>query len=83
MDPAAGAASLQVATLADKPVRRILPRSPDYAALVAPDRFLIGYGLDYRGRYRNLPDLWAVDGAELAGDPDHHVSELYGRRRSG
>lgn len=74
----AGAASIRVATLADKAVRRILPRSPDYAAVEAPDRFLIGYGLDYRGRYRNLGGLWSVDGADLAADPDRHVDALYG-----
>lgn len=73
----AGAASIRVATLADKPARRILPTTPDYAALVAPDQFLIGYGLDYRGRYRNLAGLWGVDGAELASDPDRYVKLLY------
>lgn len=74
----AGAGSIRVATLADKAVRRILPRTPDYAVLDAPDRFLIGYGLDYRGRYRNLPGLWAADGAALAADPDRHVVAFYG-----
>ncbi len=75
---AAGPASVRVATLADKRVRRIVPVTVDYAALDAPDHFLIGYGLDYRGRYRNLGGLWAVDGAELADDPDGHVAALYG-----
>lgn len=73
----AGAASIRVATLADKAVRRILPLTPDYAALSAPDRFLIGYGLDYRGRYRNLDALWGVDAADLADDPDRYVPRLY------
>lgn len=70
--------SIKVATLADKAARRLLPTSPDYAVVAAPDRFLVGYGLDYAGRYRNLPDLWAVDGSELVADPDRHVTELYG-----
>jgi hypoxanthine phosphoribosyltransferase len=70
--------SVRVATLADKPARRLLPTAPDYAALEVPDRFLIGYGLDYAGRYRNLSDLWAVDGALLADDPDRFVADLYG-----
>ena len=73
----AGAARIRVATLADKPVRRILPTTPDYAAMVVPDRFLIGYGLDYRGRYRNLDSLWGVDGAALAADPDRYLDVLY------
>lgn len=71
-------ASVRVAALVDKPVRRLLPTSPHYAAVVAPDRFVIGYGLDYAGRYRNLDSLWTADGAALADDPDRHVSTLYG-----
>lgn len=76
-----GPRSVKVATLADKPARRLLPTTPDYAAFEAPDRFLLGYGLDYAGRYRNLSDLWAVDGATLVDEPDRHVAELYGTRR--
>lgn len=71
-------ATIRLATLVNKPVRRILPLSPDYAAVEAPDRFLIGYGLDHRGRYRNLRALWSVDGASLADDPDRYVAQLYG-----
>ena len=70
--------SLKVATLADKPARRIVPVWPDYAALMAPDHFLLGCGLGYRGRYRNLPALWAVDAASLVDDPAVHVPALYG-----
>ena len=73
-------ASLELATLADKPVRRIVPVQPRYVGLEAPDRFLIGYGLDYLGRYRNLDRLWAVDGSSLAADPDRFVPRLYGER---
>ncbi len=76
---AAGAASIQLATLADKRARRLLPVVADQAIVDAPDRFLIGFGLDYRGHYRNLADLWAVDGEALAADPDRHVADLYGR----
>ena len=72
--------SLKVATLADKTARRIVPVSPDYAALTAPDHFLLGCGLGYRGRYRNLPALWAVDAAGLVEDPAVHVAALYGHR---
>ena len=73
-------ASLELATLADKAVRRIVPVQPRYVGLEAPDRFLIGYGLDYLGRYRNLDQLWAVDGSSLAADPDRFVPRLYGER---
>lgn len=71
--------SVKVATLADKPARRLLPTAPDYAAFEAPDRFLLGYGLDYAGRYRNLGGLWAVDGALLVEQPDRYIGQLYGR----
>ena len=71
-------ASLEVCTLVDKHARRILPVPVDYAAIEAPDAFLIGYGLDFAGRYRNVPGLWAGDGAALADDPDRYVPALYG-----
>jgi hypoxanthine phosphoribosyltransferase len=74
---AAGPASVQVCALADKRARRILPLAIDYAAIEAPDAFLLGYGLDYAGRYRNLRGLWAADGAALADDPDRYVEQLH------
>lgn len=77
-----GAAQVHVATLADKPARRLLPATPDHAAITASDTYLLGYGLDYRGRYRNLPALWGVDASELVADPDRHVGTLYGRPRT-
>lgn len=76
-------ASVRVATLADKVARRLLPLEPSYAALQVPDRFLIGYGLDHQGRYRNVPGLWGVDGATVAEDPDRYVARLYGTGPTG
>jgi hypoxanthine phosphoribosyltransferase len=72
-----GPARVRVCALADKRARRILPLTIDYAALEAPDAFLLGYGLDYAGRYRNLPGLWTADGAALADDPDRFVARLH------
>jgi hypoxanthine phosphoribosyltransferase len=69
--------SIEVCTLADKRARRLLPVPVDYAAVDAPDRFLVGYGLDYAGRYRNVAGLWCADGPTLAADPDRYVSMLY------
>jgi hypoxanthine phosphoribosyltransferase len=48
---------LKTATLLDKPSRRVLPIEADYVGFLIPDRFVIGYGLDYVERYRNLPDI--------------------------
>jgi len=50
-----GPASVKVCTLLNKPARRILDIPIDYVGFEIPDRFVIGYGLDYREIYRNLP----------------------------
>ena len=50
-----GAASVRVATLCDKPSRRKVPFDPDYVGEQIPDEFIVGYGLDYDEKYRNLP----------------------------
>lgn len=49
--------SLKVAVLLDKKERRIADVSADYVGFVIPDEFVVGYGLDYAERYRNLPDV--------------------------
>ena len=48
-------ASISVATLLDKPARRKADIAADYACFEIPDAFVVGYGLDYNERYRNLP----------------------------
>ena len=50
-------ASLRVVTLLDKPDRRITQIKPDYCGFCIPNEFVVGYGLDYQEKYRNLPDL--------------------------
>ena len=50
-----GAKSVRVATLCDKPARRKVPFTPDYIGTEIPDEFIVGYGLDYDEKYRNLP----------------------------
>ncbi|HET7185093.1 MAG TPA: hypoxanthine phosphoribosyltransferase [Terriglobales bacterium] len=49
--------SLKVAVLLDKACRRIEPVQADYVGFVIPDEFVVGYGMDYGERYRNLPDI--------------------------
>jgi hypoxanthine phosphoribosyltransferase len=51
---------LRIATLLDKPSRRKLPLQADYVGFTIPDEFVVGYGLDYAERYRNLPDICVV-----------------------
>ena len=48
-------ASIRVCTLMDKPERRTKPIKADYVGFTIPDAFIVGYGLDYAEKYRNLP----------------------------
>lgn len=47
--------SIRLCTLLDKPERRRVPITPDYVGAQVPDKFIVGYGLDYAEKYRNLP----------------------------
>ena len=48
-------ASFKICTLLDKPERRLVDLKADYSGAVIPDAFVVGYGLDYDEKYRNLP----------------------------
>lgn len=48
-------ANMEVVTLLDKPDRRVVDMKADYSCFVIPDEFVVGYGLDYDQKYRNLP----------------------------
>ncbi|MCU0280800.1 MAG: hypoxanthine phosphoribosyltransferase [Acidimicrobiia bacterium] len=64
-------ASLATVTLLDKRTRRIVDVPLRYRGFEVGDEFLLGYGLDWEGRYRNLPGLWAVlDLAAFRLDPE-------------
>jgi hypoxanthine phosphoribosyltransferase len=64
-------ASVAVCALLDKSVRRIAPLEIRYRGFECPDVFVVGYGLDFHERYRNIPDLLAVqDIARLDEEPD-------------
>jgi hypoxanthine phosphoribosyltransferase len=56
--------TLRIVTLLDKPSRRIEKIEPDYVGFSIPNLFVIGYGMDYAERYRNLPDICLMT-------PDH------------
>lgn len=53
-------ASMKVCTLLDKPDRRVVDVHVDYTCFAIPDEFVVGYGLDYDQRYRNLPYIGVV-----------------------
>ncbi len=54
-------ASVKVCTILDKPSRRKVNLDVDYQGIIIPDKFVIGYGLDYAEKYRNLPDVCIVE----------------------
>ena len=59
--------SLEIATLLDKPDRRIQPVAVKYIGFQIPDEFVVGYGLDYAEDYRNLPDIRVFSEGASAG----------------
>ncbi|HEX6330101.1 MAG TPA: hypoxanthine phosphoribosyltransferase [Actinomycetota bacterium] len=64
-------ASVQVCALLDRTARRIAPLQIRYRGFECPDVFVVGYGLDFRERYRNIPEILAVqDLTALENDPD-------------
>ncbi len=56
--------SLRIVTLLDKSSRRIEPVKLSYVGFEVLDEFVVGYGLDFDGRYRNLPDIRVLEGAD-------------------
>lgn len=53
--------SLRIVTLLDKPERRLRPIDVAYVGFQIPDEFVVGYGLDYAEKYRNLPDVCVLE----------------------
>jgi hypoxanthine phosphoribosyltransferase len=74
-----GPRSLAVCALLDKTARRIVPTPIQYVGFAIEDEFVLGYGLDYAERYRNLDRVVAGDLAALRVEPDAHVEELFSR----
>jgi hypoxanthine phosphoribosyltransferase len=53
--------SIRIAALLDKPERRLRPIEANYVGFKIPDRFVVGYGLDFAEKYRNLDDICVLD----------------------
>jgi hypoxanthine phosphoribosyltransferase len=64
-----GPASVSIVCLLDKPARRLAEIPIDYRGFTIPDRFVIGYGLDYDERYRNLPYIGVLKPSVYGGAP--------------
>ena len=56
-----GPKSMKLCTLLDKPDRRVVDVQVDYTGFQIPDEFVVGYGLDYDQKYRNLPYIGIVE----------------------
>jgi hypoxanthine phosphoribosyltransferase len=70
-------ASLEVCTLLDRSIRRIVPLTPRYVGFDCPDSFVVGYGLDFEERYRNLADILEVSDTDaLKADPNALLPHL-------
>jgi hypoxanthine phosphoribosyltransferase len=62
-----GAASVRTLVLLRKPARTEVPMQPDYVGFDIPDAFVVGYGLDHDGAWRNLPEICILDPADADG----------------
>ena len=71
--------SLEACTLLDRTSRRIIPTPVRYRGFEIGDEFVLGYGLDFAQRYRNLDRVVLGDVAVLQEDPDAYVPSLYRR----
>jgi hypoxanthine phosphoribosyltransferase len=72
-----GPRSVEACALLDKAARRIVPTEVRFTGFQIADEFVLGYGLDYAERYRNLDRVVAGDLGVLRRDPDAYVSELF------
>ena len=71
--------SLEVCTLLDREVRRIVPTPIRFRGFPVGDEFVLGYGLDFAERYRNLDQVIVGDVGVLESDPDAYVGLLQAR----
>jgi hypoxanthine phosphoribosyltransferase len=62
-------ASLRICSLLDKPARREVPVDIDYRGFTIPNLFIVGYGMDFNGQYRHLPDIRVLKEAATPPSP--------------
>ena len=78
-----GAASVATVSLFDKARRRLADVEIEYRGFEVGDEYLVGYGLDWRGLYRNLPSVWAfLDAEAFVNDPKVLARALTGARET-
>ena len=69
--------SVAVCAMLDRRARRVVPVDLEFIGAEIPDEYVIGFGLDHEGRYRNLRLIATADPGALAADPDAYVNALY------
>jgi len=69
--------SVEACVLLDKPARRLVPTALRFVGFAVPDEVVLGYGLDFAERYRNIDSVVAGDLATLRADPDAYVKQLF------
>ncbi|MDQ1400721.1 MAG: hypoxanthine phosphoribosyltransferase [Acidimicrobiaceae bacterium] len=74
-----GPRSVEVCTLVDKAVRRLVPVSIRFVGFEIGDEFVVGYGMDFGERFRNLECIMAADVHALRADPNAYFDALYTR----
>jgi len=57
--------SVKLCALTDKPVRREVPIKIDYLGFTIPDKFIVGFGIDFNEQFRNLPHIFYIEGAKI------------------
>lgn len=77
-----GPRRVEICTLLDRTVRRIVPVDIRYRGLEVPDTFVLGYGLHVHDLYRNLSRIHHAERDVISADPAAYVSNLYGSRDS-
>lgn len=75
-----GPRRVDVCTLLDRPVRRIVPLDVRYVGREIPDLFVLGYGLHHADLFRNLPYVVEADRSVVGERPETFVAALYGDR---
>ncbi len=69
--------SVESCILLDKTARRLVPTAPRFVGFAIPDEVVVGYGVDFAERYRNLGAVVAGDLPALRADPDAYVRQLF------
>lgn len=69
--------SIKLCSLLRKPVQEVVYQEVDYLGFEIPNKFVVGYGMDYNGKYRNLPSIHDLEEQSIPLTPERHVSKTH------